>query len=221
MSSQQQQAADNDVAAEVSDCVVCGSNDAGFAFRLDDCEHVCCLGCLRRWSVFGAKVIPDDTTGARLSTKDPTCPACRKPYHFQICFAEQKVQTGVLLWPRTKSLLARTATCPKCKKTCKSTAIDKIRCPSCRKHFTLEREFTLACPECQQQVAINSLVAHAMQCIKVPCPACEQPFADFGAHVRTECTKVPVMCCGATGTFAEMQAHKRAGILACGLGAFM
>jgi hypothetical protein len=35
--------------------------------------------------------------------------------------------------------------------------------------------------------------------------------------VREQCKKVPVMCCGATGTFAEMQAHKRAGIFACGL----
>lgn len=206
--------------SEDNTCVVCGENTDGLRIQLSDCKHICCLVCLRRWSLFGAQVIPDDANGARLSTKDPTCPACRQQYHFKLCFADRKVQSGALLLPRSQTLLMRTVTCPKCKRSFQSNEIERVQCTHCHARFKHERTWTATCPECQIPVKYSCLFDHAMQCVKVPCPACEKPFADFATHVRRECTRVPVMCCGATGTFEEMQAHKRSGILACGLNMF-
>lgn len=182
---------------------------------LSSCRHAFCIPCLRQWSVSGAHVIPDDGLGARLSTRDPTCPLCREPFHFSICFAEREIQTAALdvYEPRKMN---RQATCSRCKREFVTREL-KPKCPGCRRDVQVDRRLDVECPGCQQRVETSKLFDHAMACVKVPCPACQQQYADFATHVQEECPSVPVTCCAFTGTFARTQEHvRRRGPFGCG-----
>jgi hypothetical protein len=153
-------------------------------------------------------VIPDDALGARLSTRDPTCPLCRERFHFSICFAEREIQTAALdvFEPRK---ISKQIVCGRCKHEFETKDLVKTKCPQCRRGVKIERMLQVACPGCQQPVQTNTLFDHAMTCVKVTCPACQEEYADFDEHVRTSCGQVPVTCCGARGTFAQTQEHVR------------
>lgn len=183
--------------------------------KLSACKHIFCMPCLRQWSVSGAHVIPDDVLGARLSTRDPTCPICRERFHFSICFAERQVQTAVLD-VRDSRRSRRTLVCPACQLEFQSTGMTKDKCPGCHKPVVIQRQFESVCPSCQLSVKTNRLFEHAMACIKVTCPACQLEYSNFDDHVRSTCPQVPVTCCAFTGAFADVQEHiRRRGPLGC------
>jgi hypothetical protein len=200
------------------ECSICSDTES-LMVHLSSCGHSFCVGCLRRWSVFGAQVIPDDELGARLSTKDPTCPACRAKYNFEICFAERETQTAVLKVPQSKSRLRLGLDCPRCRRQFSTELVrGRATCPFCNCSQAVVRGFEIKCPECDSELKSTKLFDHLMQCVKVPCPACQTEFADFASHVRTACTKVPVLCCGFTGTFSQVKEHVQGRPFSCGLG---
>ena len=106
-------------------------------------------------------------------------------------------------------------TCPMCKERFSFTpqrlqpGVDTVQFAILQVDEALRKTQSLPCPKCERKVPVIRLFAHVLDCVPVPCPACTQDFIDWDSHLRQQCPKVPVACCGARGTFAQMQEHKR------------